>query len=94
MEDKVSEVENDLHETREEMRKLTVERRKAEAERLRVSDTGRVGLGGKAVSGTQSSDGEAELAGTTERRCSQELAVGSDWRAAEGSQVSVSKTGS
>ena len=37
LEEKTSEVKNELHEASEEMRKLTVERRKAEAEELRVS---------------------------------------------------------
>ena len=39
LEDKISEVENELYEASEETRKLTVERRKAEAEGVRVSDT-------------------------------------------------------
>ena len=59
-----------------EMRKLTVERKKGEAERLGVSDTARVALDGKAVSGARSCEGEAGLAGAAERRCPQELGVG------------------
>ena len=35
---------NKLHEGSEELRKLTAERRKAEAEELRVCNTSRVGL--------------------------------------------------
>ena len=50
-------------ECREDMRKLTVERSKGEAEGLRVSDTARVVVDGKVVSGAQSSEGE-------EGRCS------------------------
>ena len=40
---------NVLHEGCEEMRKLTVERRKAEKERLRGSDPSRAVLDGKAA---------------------------------------------
>ena len=50
LEDKITEVENELHEASEEMRRK---------QRRRVSDTARVVLGGKVVSGAQSSAGEA-----------------------------------
>ena len=39
LEEKISEVENELHEASEEGRNFTVERRKAEADGLRASDT-------------------------------------------------------
>ena len=71
--DKISE-ENELHEAREEMRKLTVERKKAEVDGF--SNTARVASDVKAVSGTQNCEGEAGLAGAAERRCHQELGVG------------------
>ena len=65
-EEKMSEVENELREASEGMRKITVKRRKAEGEGLRVSGTSRVILDRKTVSENQSSEGEAGLAG----RCS------------------------
>ena len=46
----------ELHEAREEMRMLTVERRKAEAQGLRVSDIAGAGVGCEAVSGARSSE--------------------------------------
>ena len=58
------------------MRKLAVERKKAEAEGPRFSNTARVALDVKAVSGAQSREGEAGRAGAAERRCPQELGVG------------------
>ena len=61
LEEKISEVENEPFEVSEQMRKLTVERRKMEAEELRVSEMSRVGLDGRTVSGAQSSEGEAGL---------------------------------
>ena len=45
-------------------------------EELRVSGTSRVGLDGRTVLGTQSSEGEPGLAGATGQRCSKELGVG------------------
>ena len=51
-----------------EMRELTVERRKAKAEGLGVSDTARVALDGKALYEARSCDGEAGRAGAGERR--------------------------
>ena len=42
---------------------------------------------------TQSSEGEAGLAGATEQRCPLELGVGLDQRASEGDQGSVSSAG-
>ena len=42
---KISEVENELHESCDEMEMLTVVMRKAEAKGLRVSDTAGVGVG-------------------------------------------------
>ena len=64
LENDISEVENELREASEEMRRLTVERRQAEAEGLRVSE---------AVSGAQSSEGEAGLVGSREQRYPSEL---------------------
>ena len=58
----LDEVESELHEAGEEMRKLTVGRRKADAEGLRVSDTSKAVFGGRRVFGPQSSEGEAGLA--------------------------------
>ena len=66
------------------MKKLTVERRKAEAEELRVSDTARVLLDGKAVSGAQGSEGGRE------QTCPSELRVGWDQRASFEPKCSVS----
>ena len=48
-------VEIEQHEASEDMRTLAVERRTAVVEGLRVSDTARVVLDGKAVSEAQSS---------------------------------------
>ena len=48
-------MENELHDATEERRKLTVERRKAGAERLGVSNTSKAVLGERTVSGVQSS---------------------------------------
>ena len=90
LEEKISEVESELHDASEEMRKLTVERRRAESGEPRISDTSRVVLDRRTVSGTQSSQGEAGLAGATRQRCSRELGVGLDQRASEGDQGSVS----
>ena len=67
LENKISEVENELFEASEEMRKLTVERRNAEAEAQRISDIARVVLDGRAVCALQSSEGEAGVAGATVR---------------------------
>ena len=55
LEDKFSEVKNELYQASEEMRKLTAERWKAEG--TEVSATARVVLDGKAVSGGESSQG-------------------------------------
>ena len=68
-EEKIKEVENEPHEASEDMRKLTVERRKAEAEELRVPDTSEAVLGERTMSGAQSSEGEAGLSST--KRCSE-----------------------
>ena len=76
---------NELYEGSEELRKLTAERRKAEAEELRVCNTSRVGLEEEGrcqtpialkvkLDPTQQQDG-----GTPG-----ELGVGVDWRASEG----------
>ena len=55
---KISQVENELHDAIDEMRMLTVERRKTEANGLRCSDTAGTGVGCEAVS-------EARGSGTT-----------------------------
>ena len=62
MEDTISEVENELHEASEEVRKLPVERRTAEVEKPRASDTSKAVLDGRTVLRAQSSEGEAGLA--------------------------------
>ena len=76
------------------MRMLTVEKRKAEAEGLRVLDTFRVILHRKTVSEMESSEGEAGLSQATVRRCSEELAVGFGRSAFEGDYGCVSIAGS
>ena len=80
----ISEVGDDILEASEELKKLTVERRKAEVEGLRVSDTARVVVSRDAVSGAQSSEGEAGLAG---QRCPGEHGVAVDQRASLGTQL-------
>ena len=57
LEEKISEVENELHDASAEMRKLSVEKWKAEAEGLSVSDTSKAVLGEWTVSGAPSSEG-------------------------------------
>ena len=52
-EDRISAVETELLETGEQMRELTVEKRKTKAEGWRAPDTAPVGLDGKAVCGAQ-----------------------------------------
>ena len=64
-----------------------MERRKADAEELRVSDTARVVLDGKAVSGAQGSEGSRE------QTCPCELRVGWDQRASFEPKCSVSSAG-
>ena len=56
---KISEGEEKLLEASEEMRTLTVGRRKAEVQERRVPDSARVGVDREAVSGGQSSECEA-----------------------------------
>ena len=62
-------------------------------EGLRVSDNARAVLDGETVSGAQSSEGEAGLAGSREQRCPGELGVVVDQRASLGDQSFVSGTG-
>ena len=52
----ISEVENEFHEAKKELRKLTVERRKAEAKGLRVTDTAGAAVG-------RSSEGDVRYQG-------------------------------
>ena len=87
---RVSEEEIELLETSEEMRELVVGKRKATAEGWRVSDASRVVLDRKTPSEIESTEAEAGLRGTTIRRCSKELGVGSGQSAPEGDQSSVS----
>ena len=93
LEEKISEVENELHKTSEEMRKLTVERRKVGSEEPRTSDTSRVGSDWRKVSKSHSSEGEAGPARATERRSSEEPGVGLDQRTSEGDQGSMNGAG-
>ena len=71
LEAKISEVECELQEASgENIRVLAEERRKAEAEGLRVSDTPKAVLAWRTVSGYQSSEGEAGLSSVSSAGCS------------------------
>ena len=86
MEEKISEVDEELHEASEQLRKLTVKRRKAEAEGLRVSDASKAVLGGRIVSGVCISEGEFVLARATGQRCSKEVGDGGSVSSVGGSK--------
>ena len=68
-----------------------VEKRVKKVEEAEVSDTSRVDVDRRTMSGTHIPDGVAGSDGATGRRCSRELKIDLCWSASEGNQFSVGK---